>query len=78
MSDLEQVAWVPEDDPVIALLLSGKALTLREAEEMYLDRSLPELLELLRQSTSDEELGRHPLVQMLISHGSRAGRTRYE
>ena len=67
----EQPGWVPEDDPVIALLLSGEALTLREAEELYLDRSLPELLELLRRPMSDEELGRHPLVQMLVSHGSR-------
>ena len=67
----EQPGWVPEDDPVIALLLSGEALTLREAEEMYLDRSLPELLELLRRPISDEELGRHPLVQMLVAHGSR-------
>jgi hypothetical protein len=57
MSDREQPGWIPEDDPVIALLLSGEALTLREAEEMYLDRSFPELLELLRQPMSDEELG---------------------
>ena len=38
---------------------------------MYLDRSMPELLDLLRRPMSDEELGWHPLVRMLVFHGSR-------
>jgi hypothetical protein len=60
-----------DDDPVIRLLLSGAASTLYEAEEMYLDASLPEVVELLRGPLSDEELGRHPLLTMLLAHGSR-------
>jgi hypothetical protein len=60
-----------DHDPVIQLLLSGAAVTLEEAEEMYLDASLPRLLELLRSPLSDEELSRHPLLTMLLSHGSR-------
>jgi hypothetical protein len=60
-----------ESDPVIQLLLSGAATTLEEAEEVYLDASLPRLLELLRSPLSDEELSRHPLLTMLLSHGSR-------
>ena len=67
----EQPDWVPEDDPVIALLLSGQAMTLHDAEETYLDRSLPMVLELLRTPMSDEELGQHPLMRMLVAHGSR-------
>jgi hypothetical protein len=59
------------NDPVARLLLSGKAETLREAEELYLDTCLPEVVRLLQSSLSDEELGRHPLMAMLRSHGSR-------
>jgi hypothetical protein len=59
------------DDPVAKLLLSGQAKTLREAEELYLDNCLPEVLELLRGPLSDEELGRHQLMCMLRAHGSR-------
>ncbi len=59
-------------DPVGQLLLSGKASTLHEAEELYLDHCLPEVLRLLESGLSDEELGRHPLMQMLRRHGSRA------
>jgi hypothetical protein len=71
MSERGQPGWVPEDDPVIALLLSGESMTLHEAEELYLDRSLPLVLELLRGTMNDEELGRHPLMKMLVAHGSR-------
>ncbi len=58
-------------DPVARLLLCGRAETLREAEELYLDSCLPEVVRLLESKLSDEELGRHPLMQMLRSHGSR-------
>ncbi len=65
---------VPEvdDDPVICFLLSGAATTLHDAEEMYLDASLPQVLELLRGPLSDQELSRHPLLLLLLAHGSRA------
>ena len=68
--ELEDVtrAW---SDPVVQLLLGGRAETLREAEELYLDSCLPEVVRLLQSGLSDEELGRHPLMQMLRSHGSR-------
>jgi hypothetical protein len=67
----------PEDltqltsDPVSQLLLAGRAETLREAEELYLDSCLPEVVRLLESGLPDEELGRHPLMRMLRSHGSR-------
>jgi hypothetical protein len=59
------------NDPVAQLLLRGRAETVREAEELYLDSCVPEVLRLLQSDLSDEELGRHPLMQMLRSHGSR-------
>ena len=59
------------NDPVARLLLSGKAKTLREAEELYLDSCLPEVVRLLEAPLSDEALGRHPLMAMLRAHGSR-------
>lgn len=59
------------EDPVAQLLLSGRAYTVREAEELYLDSCLPEVVRLLEGALSDEELGRHPLMAMLRSHGSR-------
>jgi hypothetical protein len=68
----------PEDaadlsaDPVAQILLRGEAETLREAEEIYLDSCLPDVVRLLQSDLSDEELGRHPLMQMLRSHGSRS------
>jgi hypothetical protein len=67
----------PEDltrlssDPVAQLLLCGRAETLREAEELYLDSCFPEVVRLLQSNLSDQELGRHSLMQMLRSPGSR-------
>ncbi|MBV9125271.1 MAG: hypothetical protein JO112_18090 [Planctomycetes bacterium] len=58
-------------DPVARLLLSGQAETLREAEELYLDSCLPEVVRLLEGPLSDEELGETPLMRMLRAHGSR-------
>ena len=66
----EEISGVMSD-PVAQLLLRGSAETLREAEELYLDSCLPEVVRLLDSELSDEELGRHPLMQMLRSHGSR-------
>jgi hypothetical protein len=64
---------IPEvdEDPVLRLLYSGAAKTLDEAEEMYLDASMPEVLRLIGSSLSDEELCNHPLLVLLRSHGSR-------
>jgi hypothetical protein len=60
------------DDPVLLLILAGKARSLDEAEEMYLDESIPEVLELLRQPMPDEQLARHPLLTLLRVRGSRS------
>jgi hypothetical protein len=59
------------DDPVIQLPLRGEARTLHEAEEKYLDAALPEILELLGGPLSNEELARHPLLNLVLAHGRR-------
>jgi hypothetical protein len=59
------------DDPVIQLLLRGEARTLHEAEEKYLDAAIPEILELLRGPLSNDELAKHPLLNLVRAHGSR-------
>jgi hypothetical protein len=59
------------DDPVLSLLLRGEAQTLYEAEEKYLDASLPEVFRLAGSSLSNEELAAHPLYLLLRAHGSR-------
>lgn len=69
-TDLEQIADAI-DDPIVKMLLLGEAATLREAEEIYLDSSMPEVIRLLQSDFSNEELGAHPLMKMLRSHGSR-------
>ena len=68
---MKPVDSAPTDDPVVNLLLRGEAATLEEAEELYLDRALPELLTLLASPLSNTELEAHPLVQMYYRHGSR-------
>jgi len=59
------------DDPVVKLLWSGRARSLDEAEEAYLDASLPAFYALLQSPLTEDELAEHPLVRMLVSHGSR-------
>ena len=60
-----------DTDAVLHLLLTGQAGSVAEAEEMYLNASLPEVIRLLQSPLSNEELGRHPLLVMFRRHGSR-------
>jgi hypothetical protein len=59
------------DDPVLQLILSGRATTLDEAEELFLDESLPAIVRLIGSPLSNEELERHPLLVLLRSRGMR-------
>ena len=63
-------AW--EKEPVIELLLSGQAQTVEEAEELYLDTHLDDIIRLVESPLSEAEFRRHPLIALLMSHGSRA------
>ena len=59
------------DDPIAQLLLSGEANTPSEAERLYLERHLDEVLGLVNSPLSEDEFRSHPLIQLLFSHGSR-------
>ena len=58
-------------DPVVDLILRGEAATVDEAEELYLDRHLDEVVRLVESTLSDDDFRRHPLIALLLSRGSR-------
>ncbi len=58
-------------DPVLRLIYTGRAKNLDEAEEVYLNESLPEFVALAASSATDAEIEKHPLTQLLIRHGMR-------
>ncbi len=59
------------DDSISELLLSGEARTASEAERLYLEAHLDDILRLVLSPLSDEEFRNHPLIQTLFAHGSR-------
>jgi len=59
------------DDPVVELLLTGRADTADQAERLYLEEHLDEVMGLVNSPLSDEEFRRHPLIAILLSSGSR-------
>jgi hypothetical protein len=61
----------PLADPVLQLIATGRARSLDEAEEIYLDQSMPEVLALIGSSLSSDDLMRHPLMQLLLRRGMR-------
>jgi hypothetical protein len=58
-------------DPVVEILLSGRASSVAEAEELYLDEHLDDVVKLVSSDLSDAEFRRHPLIMLLFAHGSR-------
>jgi hypothetical protein len=70
---IEQEPWASfeSSDPIVGMLLRGEASSVHEAEEKYLDAHLHEVIKLVGSVQSDEEFRRHPLISMLLAHGSR-------
>ncbi len=60
----------PMQSEIDQLLLSGRAATMAEAERLYLDAHLRDIVALVER-LSDDEFRRHELVRLLLSHGSR-------
>ena len=58
-------------DPIVEILLSGEAQSVSEAEELYLDRHVMEVVELVESPLPDREFREHPLIVLLLAHGSR-------
>ena len=75
LTDDRELRELTENDPVTALLLSGEASTVHEAEIKFLNENVEavseQVVELVESSLSDEEFGRHPLILLLRGHGSR-------
>lgn len=75
LTDDKELRELTENDPVMALLLSGEASTVHEAEIKFLNENVEavsaKVLELVESNLSDEEFGRHPLILLLRGHGSR-------
>ena len=59
------------DDPIVQMLLRGEAETVSEAEEKYLNANLRQVIDLVESPLSDAEFRNHPLISLLLSHGSR-------
>ena len=59
------------DDPVVELLLKGRADTADQAERLYLEEHLDEVIGLVNSPLSDAEFRRHPLIAILLGRGSR-------
>ncbi len=66
--------WLSDSDgdPIVDLLLRGEGQTVFETEEMYLDSHIPEVIHLVESPLSEEEFRRHPLIVLLLAHGSRS------
>jgi hypothetical protein len=58
-------------DPVAQLILAGEASTVAEAEELYLNTHLDEVVRLVNSPLSDQEFRAHPLISLLLARGSR-------
>jgi hypothetical protein len=58
-------------DPVVDLILGGRASTVDEAEELYLEEHLDDVFRLVESDLSEEEFRRHPLITLLLARGSR-------
>ncbi len=52
-------------------LVCGEALTVAEAEELYLERNLSEVVRLVASDLTDDAFRGHPLIQLLVARGSR-------
>lgn len=66
----DRSARSPVQDAIDALILSGHATTMAEAERMFLDTHLGDIVELVER-LPDDEFRHHELVRLLLSHGSR-------
>jgi hypothetical protein len=71
LSQADRAAGTTADEAILEKLLQGKAETAFEAEELYLDESLRQVVELAESELSDDEFRDHPLISLLLSHGSR-------
>jgi hypothetical protein len=71
MSPIKTQPWRPDvHSEIDGLLLSGKAQTMWEAENQFLDAHLTQLAQLAME-LNESELREHEAVKLLLTHGSR-------
>jgi hypothetical protein len=59
------------EQEIASLLISGEAADPSQAERLFLERHLQDVIDLVNGPLSDFEFRRHPLISLLFSHGSR-------
>jgi hypothetical protein len=59
-------------DPAADLIDQGAAASVAEAEELYLETHLQDVLDLVDSDLDDEAFRAHPLIALLLARGSRA------
>jgi hypothetical protein len=59
-------------DPVADLLVEGRASTVEQAQALYLDEHLDEVVALVESDLPEAEFRRHPLIALLLANGSRS------
>jgi hypothetical protein len=64
-------AWTRRETRSRSSSSAAKRTPWTEAEELYLDRNLGEILRLFESPLSDAEFRAHPLIQLLMARGSR-------
>jgi hypothetical protein len=69
---LRCVRIVNPESAIIEMLLDGRATTVAQAEEMYLNEHLEDVLNLVRSPLPEREFREHPLIRLLLAHGGRA------
>ena len=59
------------ENGILEILISGRADDAESAEQIYLDEHVEEVARLALSPISDDEFRRHPLIVLLMMHGSR-------
>ncbi len=71
MNTRETIFWESANDPIVEMLLRGEAETVSQAEESYLDAHVADVIGLVESDLTEEEFRHHPLIALLLAHGSR-------
>lgn len=57
---------------IVEIILASRAATAAQAEEIFLNEHLAEVLALVASPISEQEFRDHALIRLLFAHGSRA------
>jgi hypothetical protein len=60
------------ESEIMQILVAGEADSAAEAQRRFLERHIDDVARLALEPLSDEEFRRHPLIVLLMMHGSRS------